>query len=462
MKKTINPLWGGRFEKENSNLLKDFNNSISFDYQLGLQDVKVNKVYCEALKKAKILSEKDFKKIKNVLDEIQKDIKKNDFKFDGSFEDIQINIEMAVKKKIGNVAGKMHTGKSRNDQVATDLKLWIRENSNEIISRIKLIQKSLLKKAEQNIETILPGLTHFQNAQPISLAHYFLSFFEMFSRDKSRFENLIKNTNECPLGSGALAGTNFFEIDRKFIAKRLGFAKPTENSLDSVSDRDFAIEFLSSLSILSMHFSRIAEDFIIWSNVCFNFLSFSDSLSTGSSIMPQKKNPDAAELVRAKTGSIYASLFNLLIILKGLPSGYSKDLQEDKVPIFNSFNSVKTIMEVVNEMISSIVVVKEKMYEASMKGFITATDLADWMVKNIGINFREAHFKTGRIVLLAEKNKLNLHEMPLRLMQSIEPKLTERVFDILTPENSVLQKKSYGGTAFTEIRKAISRAKKKI
>ena len=371
MKKSINPVWGGRFKNENSELLKKINNSISFDYELAFQDVKLNKVYSEALFKAKVISKNEKDKIIKALNEIYQELKNKKFKFSDSYEDIHMNIEMALKSKVGDIAGKVHTGKSRNDQVSTDLKMWIKEKLDEIIKRIKQIQKTIIKKAEENINVIMPGFTHLQNAQPILFSHY---FFEMINRDKIRSLQLIENLNECPLGSGAIAGTNFFEIDRFFIAKKLGFEKPTENSIDSVSDRDYVVEFLTILSLISMHLSKLSEDFIIWASGGFEFIKFPDSLCTGSSIMPQKKNPDAAELIRSKTGRVFSSLSNLLIIQKGIPSGYSKDLQEDKEPTFDAYYSIEIILNVADEMIKSIKINKERMYQESNKGYTTATD----------------------------------------------------------------------------------------
>ena len=462
MKKTTSPVWGGRFQKESSSLLKKINNSISFDYQLGFQDVMVNKVYSEALKKAKIITDSENKKIQKALDEVYLEMSNQNFIFDENYEDIHMNMEMAVKKKIGDTAGKMHTGKSRNDQVATDLKIWVLEKTNILVKKISKMQRTLLKLAQKHIYTLMPGFTHMQNAQPISFSHYLMSIFEMINRDKLRLKNLVESMIECPLGSGALVGTNFFSIDRKFLAKKLGFKKPTENSLDSVSDRDFVVEFLSYLSIISMHFSRIAEDLIIWSSNEYNFIEFPDTLSTGSSIMPQKKNPDSAELIRAKTARVISSLLNVLIVLKGLPSGYSKDLQEDKEPVFDAYKSTILMLDVLEEIIKSMRVKKEEMFSSTNKGYITSTDLADWMVKELGINFREAHKKTGKIVLLAEKKKKKLHELPLDLMQTIEPNLTNEIYKIISPEKSVYEKKSYGGTGFAQIKEAIKRAKRKL
>ena len=462
MKKSINPVWGGRFKNKNSELLKQINNSISFDYELAFQDVKINKVYSEALYKAKVITKNEKDKIIKALNEIQQELKNEKFKFSDSYEDIHMNIEMALRSKVGNIAGKVHTGKSRNDQVATDLKMWIKEKLDEIIKRIKQIQKSIIKKSEANLDVIMPGFTHLQNAQPILFSHYLLSIFEMINRDKIRSIQLLKNLNECPLGSGAIAGTNFFEIDRFFIAKQLGFDKPTENSIDSVSDRDYVVEFLTILSLISMHFSKISEDFIIWASGAFEFIKFPDSLCTGSSIMPQKKNPDAAELIRSKTGRVFSSLSNSLIIQKGIPSGYSKDLQEDKEPTFDAYYSIEIILNVANEMVKSIKINKERMNQESNKGFTTATDLADWMVRNIGLTFRDAHHKTGKIVLLAEKEKKMLYQLTLDSLKKIEPKINKDVYDILLPEKSISHKKSYGGTSLEKVVEAIKRAKKRI
>ena len=462
MKKSTNPIWGGRFKNSNSELLKKINNSISFDYELAFQDVKLNKVYSEALFRAKVITKSQKDKIIKALNEINQELKNEKFKFSDSYEDIHMNIEMALKSKVGEIAGKIHTGKSRNDQVATDLKMWIREKLNEIIKRIKQIQKTIIRKSEQNMNVIMPGFTHLQNAQPILFSHYLMSFFEMINRDKIRSVQLIESLNECPLGSGALAGTNFFEIDRFYIAKQLGFKKPTENSIDSVSDRDYVVEFLTILSLISMHFSKLSEDFIIWASRAFEFIKFPDSLCTGSSIMPQKKNPDAAELIRSKTGRVFSSLSNLLIIQKGIPSGYSKDLQEDKEPTFDAYYSIEIILNVANEMIKSVKINKERMYLEANKGFTTATDLADWMVRKIGLSFRDAHYKTGKIVLLAEKEKKMLHQLTLDSLKKIEPKINKDVYDIILPEKSIFHKKSYGGASLKTVVGAIKRAKKRI
>ena len=331
-----------------------------------------------------------------------------------------------------------------------------------IINLLNETQNQILVRAKQNVNIVMPGFTHLKNAQPISLSHYFMSIFEMFERDKERFKSLVENNQECPLGSGALAGTNFYSIDRNFIAKKLGFKKPTANSLDSVSDRDFAVEFMANISILSMHISRVSEDFILWSSNQFNFIKFPDSLCTGSSIMPQKKNPDAAELMRSKTGRIFGSLINILTILKGLPLGYSKDLQEDKEPLFDAFNNIFLVLEVFKETIKSIKINKYSMKQSSNQGFTTSTDLADWMVKNLKMSFREAHNKTGKIVLLAEKNEKKLHELSIDSLKKIEPKINKTVYEILSPENSVINKNSQGGTSFQQVKKAIKKATERL
>ena len=462
MKKKTNPVWGGRFKKNPSPILKKINNSISFDYKLAKEDIKLCKAYTEALVSAKIISSSENKTIQSNLKKINDDIEKGKIEFQEEYEDIHMNIEMILKKKIGLLSGKIHTGKSRNDQVVTDMKLWVKEKLKNLSKKISYLQKIIIKKAEKNIDLIMPGFTHSQNAQPISFAHYLMSFFEMVKRDKNRINQLIENLTECPLGSGALAGTNFFEIDRVLLAKKLGFIKPTENSLDSVSDRDFIIEFLSILSIMSVHFSRISEDLIIWSSSAYDLVKFPDTLSTGSSIMPQKKNPDSVELVRAKSGRIISHLINLLIVQKGLPTGYSKDLQEDKEPVFNAYETIELLIDVMTEVIEKIKLNEKKMYELALKGHTTATDLADWMVKNLKISFREAHEKTGKLVLIAEGQNTYLHNLDIKTFKLIEPRINKSIYNLLSPENSVKNKKSFGGTAFSQVKSAIKRARKII
>lgn len=462
MKKKTNPVWGGRFKKKPSPLLEKINNSISFDYRLAKEDIKLCKAYADALANAKIISASENKIVQSNLKKIDDEIENGKVEFQEEYEDIHMNIEMILKKKIGLLSGKIHAGKSRNDQVVTDIKLWVKEKLKKLSQKISRLQIIVTMKAEKNIDVIMPGFTHSQNAQPISFAHYLMSFFEMIKRDKNRINQLNKNMTECPLGSGALAGTNFFEIDRILLAKKLGFVKPTENSLDSVSDRDFIIEFLAILSIMSIHFSRISEDLIIWSSSAYDLVQFPDTLTTGSSIMPQKKNPDSVELVRAKSSRIISYLINLLILQKGLPSGYSKDLQEDKEPLFNAYDTIELLIDVMSEVVEKIKLNKEKMYKLALKGHTTATDLADWMVKNLKISFREAHEKTGKLVLIAEEKNTNLHNLDIETFKEIEPRINESIYNLLSPENSVKNKKSFGGTAFSQVKSAIKRARKKI
>ncbi len=462
MNKKANPLWGSRFKGNSSDLLKRINNSISFDFKLAFYDLKVSKAYCKALFKAKLISSSDKEKIYKALNDIEKEIVNKSFKYSQEYEDIHMNIEMALIKKIGEIGGRIHAGRSRNDQVTTDLKLWMIDKTKFLNKLIKNLQTSLVKKAEKNIYTVMPGFTHLQNAQPISLGHYFMAFYEMFSRDLKRMEALLKIIDECPLGSGALAGTNFYNIDRNFLAKELGFSKPSNNSLDSVSDRDYGVEFLSNLSMVAMHCSRLAEDLIIWCSSEFSFAKISDSFSTGSSIMPQKKNPDAAELIRSKVSRIYGNLNSLLITLKGLPMGYSKDLQEDKEAIFDSYETVELILMVLTEMIKTIKINKKKMYESAEKGFSTATDFADWLVKNLNYPFRKSHNVTGKIVLMAEEQNCKLEELHLTDLKKIVPNITKEIFNNISVEDSVKNKKSFGGTGFEQVKKAIQKAKLKL
>lgn len=462
MKKKVNPLWGGRFKDQNSDLLRKINNSISFDYKLALQDIVVSKAYSQVLQKAGIINTSEKKKIISGLNKIEKQVRNKTFKFNDEYEDVHMNIEMALKKEVGDIAGKLHTGKSRNDQVTTDLKLWVKKKSMQVTQEINDLQKVIIRKAETHLYDVMPGFTHLQNAQPISFGHYLMAFFEMLERDKKRLKNLVQNLDECPLGSGALVGTNFFKIDRVELSKILGFKKPTGNSLDTVSDRDYVIEFLSTSAIISIHLSRVAEDFIIWCSSGFSFVAFSDRYSTGSSIMPQKKNPDAIELIRAKSGRIFGNLFALLSSMKGLPMGYSKDLQEDKEPLFDTCENILLIVKVMNGIIKDLKVNKKNMYDSSELNFSTATDLADWLVQNLGYTFRLAHHTVGKIVLLAEKKQCKLNELDLKEYKMIDKKIDKRIFKILNSQSSVANKKSLGGTGFSKIKQAINKAKKKL
>ena len=372
-----------------------------------------------------------------------------------------MNIEKRLFEIIGDEAGYIHTGRSRNDQVITDFKLWIKKASREMINRLNDLNKSFLKKAINNIQTIMPGFTHLKNAQPISFAHYLLAYVEMFKRDKKRFISNIDYIDECPLGVGALSGTSY-KIDRNFTSKKLGFKKPTSNSIDTVSDRDFVLDFLYSVSVCSMHISRIAEDLIIWNSDGFNLINLSDKVVTGSSIMPQKKNPDLLEYLRGKSGNSYGNLFSMLTILKGLPLSYFKDLQDDKKIVFDSNDTLINCLKIFDEVLKNCSPNKKKMFELANTGYITATDLADYLVKNHSMSFRNAYQKTSAIVNLAEKRKKNLNELTLDELKKVEPKLNKDVLKVFDLNNSIDSKKSFGGTSFDNIKKMIVKYKKEI
>jgi argininosuccinate lyase len=372
-----------------------------------------------------------------------------------------MNIESRLSEIIGDVAGKLHTARSRNDQVATDFKLYIKDASKQIHSLLVNLQQIIIKKSEENIKTIMPGFTHLQTAQPISFAHHLLAYFEMFDRDKIRIEDAIDRADYCPLGSAALAGTSF-SIDREFTSLQLGFNNPCNNSIDGVSDRDFALDFAYNNSVIAVHLSRFAEEIVIWMTKGFDFIEIGDDFCSGSSIMPQKKNPDAAELIRAKTGRIFSSLNSLLVVLKGLPLTYSKDMQEDKEPIFDSFKSIKTCLLAMIGILSNLKAKKHNMLRMADADFSLATDLADFLVKDLNIPFRQCHHITGSLVKIAENKNCDLSDLSLSQMQEIEPKISNKIFDILKIENSISSRKSYGGTAFSEIEKQILIAKEKL
>merc|ERR1711991_21535 len=394
------------------------------------------------------------------LKKIEKEIKRNKFDFDEKYEDIHMNIEKKLFQIIGEEAGYIHTARSRNDQVITDLKLWIKSSNKEIEKNINKLIKSILKIAEKNIETVMPGSTHLQNAQPISFAHYLMSYVEMFTRDKLRFHNNLINLNENPLGASALAGTPF-NIDRNYTTRKLGFKIPTNNSIDTVSDRDFVLDFLYASSVCAMHISRIAEDLIIWNSDGFNLINLSDKVVTGSSIMPQKKNPDLLEYLRGKSGNAYGNLFSMLTILKGLPLSYFKDLQDDKEIVFKSNDNLNNCLKIFDEVLKNCNPNKSKMLELANSGYITATDLADYLVKNHSMSFRKAYQKTAAVVNFAEKRKKKLNELTLDELKKIEPKLKEDVLKVFNLKNSINSKKSYGGTSFDNIKKMIMKYKKR-
>ena len=453
-------IWNTRIKKKTSTLFQKVGSSIDIDKRLYKEDIAGSIAHVEMLFKQKIISFKIKNKIIYGLQKIEKEISKKLFEFNKKYEDIHMNIEKRLFQIIGEEAGYIHTARSRNDQVITDFKIWIKSANKKINTNLDKIIKSTLKIAEKNIKTIMPGFTHLKNAQPISLAHYFMAYVEMFKRDKRRFVNDLESLNESPLGVAALTGTSF-NIDRNYTAKKMGFSRPTNNSIDTVSDRDFVLDFLFSISVCSMHISRIAEELIIWNSDGFNLIHLSDKIVTGSSIMPQKKNPDLLEYLRGKTGSTFGNLFSMLTILKGLPLSYFKDMQDDKEIVFRSNDILINCLEIFNEILKNISPNKKKMYELADSGFITATDLADYLVKNHSMSFRKAYQITAEIVNFAEKKKKKLRELKIEELKKIEPRLTSDVLNVFNLENSINSKKSYGGSSFVNIKKMISKYKGK-
>ena len=454
-------IWGTRIKKNTSNLFQKIGGSINFDKRLYKEDITGSIAHVEMLFKQKIISFKIKNKIIYGLNKIKNEISKNKFEFNTKYEDIHMNIEKRLSQIIGAEAGFIHTARSRNDQVITDFKIWIKSSTLEIDNYLNKIIKSTLKIAEKNIETIMPGFTHLKNAQALSFGHYLMAYIEMFNRDKRRFLNNLESLNENPLGVSALTGTSF-NIDRYFTTKKLGFKNPTNNSIDTVSDRDFVLDYLYSCSVCSMHISRISEELIIWNSDGFGLIKLSDKIVTGSSIMPQKKNPDLLEYLRGKTGSIYGNLFSMLTILKGLPLSYFKDLQDDKEIVFKSNDLLVNCLKILDEILNNISPNKKKMLELASSGYLTATDLADYLVKNFSLSFREAYEKTASIVNFAEKNKKKLEELTIVELRKIEPKLTDDVLKVFDLKNSVNSKKSYGGTSFENIKKMLVKYKRQI
>ncbi len=452
-------IWSTRINKNGSLLFQKIGSSIDVDKKLYKEDIEGSIAHVEMLFRQKIINFKIKNKIVYGLEKIKKEIKNKKFEFNKKYEDIHMNIEKRLFQIIGEDAGYIHTARSRNDQVITDLKLWMRLATKEIDRNLENIIKTILKVAEKNVETVMPGFTHLKNAQPISFAHYLMAYVEMFNRDKLRFKNNLENLYENPLGAGAIAGTSF-NIDRNFTTKKLGFKKPTCNSIDTVSDRDFVLDFLSSVSICSVHISRIAEELIIWNSDGFNLINLSDKIVTGSSIMPQKKNPDLLEFLRGKTGNIFGNLFTMLTILKGLPLSYFKDLQDDKEIVFKSNETLINSISILNEVLKNFSPNKKKMLELANSGFITATDLAEYLVKNNNMSFRKAYQVTAMVVNYAEKKKKKLHELNINELNKIEPKLTKEVLKVFDLKNSINSKKSFGGTSFDNIKKMITKYKR--
>ena len=452
-------IWNTRVKKNQSSFFQKVGGSINIDKRLYKEDIAGSIVHVEMLFRQKIISFKIKNKIIFGLKKIEKQISKNKFIFNEGYEDIHMNIEKKLFEIIGEEAGYIHTARSRNDQVITDLKIWMKSSTKEINSKLDQILKTILKIAEKNIETVMPGFTHLKNAQPVSLAHYFLAYFEMFKRDKQRFINNLNSLNESPLGVAALTGTSF-NIDRNYTAKKLGFDHPSHNSIDTVSDRDFVLDFLFCISVCSMHISRASEELIIWSSDGFNIIHLSDKIVTGSSIMPQKKNPDLLEYLRGKTGSTFGNLFSMLTILKSLPLSYFKDMQDDKEIVFQSFDTIINCLKIFDEILKNISPNKKKMLELADTGFITATDLADYLVKNHSMSFRKAYEKTSLIVNYAEKKRKKLGELKIEELKKIEPKLTEEALKVFDLKYSINSKKSYGGTSFENIKRMIMKHKK--
>ncbi len=453
-------IWNTRINKKVSSLFQKIGSSIDIDKRLYKEDIAGSIAHVEMLFKQKIISFKIKNKIIYGLQKIEKEISKNKFEFNKEYEDIHMNIEKKLFKIIGDEAGYIHTARSRNDQVITDLKIWMKVATKEINGHLEKIIISTLKIADKNIETVMPGFTHLKNAQPISLAHYFMAYVEMFLRDKRRFINNLESLNESPLGVAAISGTSF-NIDRNYTAKKLGFTNITNNSIDTVSDRDFVLDFLYSISVCSTHISRISEELIIWNSDAFNLIFLSDKIVTGSSIMPQKKNPDLLEYLRGKTGSTFGNLFSMLTILKGLPLSYFKDMQDDKEIIFKSYDTLINCLKIFDEILKNISPNKKKMYELADTGFITATDLAEYLVKNHSMSFRKAYNVTAKIVNFADKKNKKLRELKIEELREIEPRLTIDVLKVFDLKNSVNSKKSFGGTSFENIKTMILKYKKK-
>ncbi|MBY7649202.1 MAG: argininosuccinate lyase [Candidatus Liberibacter europaeus] len=454
-------MWGGRFSTSPSWIMDKINVSIDFDKKLFEQDIRGSEVHAYMLAKQGIISQEDCHKIIDGLKVIHAEIKNGSFEFSRELEDIHMNIEARLSTLIGSAAGRLHTARSRNDQVALDLRLWVKEKTVKIIDDLIKLLIILLNKAEEHCDTIMPGFTHLQTAQPVTFGHHYMAYVEMFGRDISRFFDSIERLNECPLGVAALSGTSF-PIDRHLTAKELGFREPTRNSIDTVSDRDFILECLSNSSICAMHTSRLAEEMILWSTPQFGFIRLSDAFATGSSIMPQKRNPDGAELVRAKTGRINGALMSILTVMKGLPLAYSKDMQEDKELIFDAIETLEVVILAMSAMICDLTVNKNKMREAAVSSHSTATDLADWLVRCANIPFREAHHITGRAVSLAEEKKCELAELSLEMLTKISPVFTSDIYNVLQVESSILSRKSFGGTSPEEVKKQISYWKRRI
>ncbi|WP_370269774.1 argininosuccinate lyase [Nioella sp.] len=456
--KSSNAMWGGRFAAGPDAIMEAINASIGFDKRLAKQDIDGSRAHAAMLAAQGILTDSDAKAIREGLLTVLSEIEADTFQFSTALEDIHMNVESRLKEIVGEPAGRLHTARSRNDQVATDFKLWVRDQMDAAMSGLTALMQALLAQAEAGADWVMPGFTHLQTAQPVTWGHHMMAYVEMFARDRSRFEDARKRMNECPLGAAALAGTSF-PIDRHATAEALGFDRPSANSLDAVSDRDFALEYLSSATICAMHLSRMAEELVIWSSAQFRFVTLSDRFSTGSSIMPQKKNPDAAELIRAKIGRILGANVALLTVMKGLPLAYSKDMQEDKEQVFDAADNLALALAAMEGMVRDMTANVANLEAAAGSGFSTATDLADWLVRVLDMPFRDAHHVTGSLVKLAEDKGCDLPDLSLADMQSVHAQITADVFDVLGVHNSVASRMSYGGTAPAQVRAQIARWK---
>jgi argininosuccinate lyase len=455
-----NLAWGGRFAAAPSDIMQVINASLDIDKRLYAQDIAGSLAHSAMLVKRRVISRADGGAIARGLERIQREIERGKFPFRIEHEDIHLNIEARLAELIGAPAGRLHTARSRNDQVATDFRLWTRDAIDRLDRQIMALQAALIAQAEKHTDTIMPGFTHMQVGQPVTFGHHLLAYVEMLGRDRGRFVDCRKRLNESPLGAGALAGTSF-PIDRAMTAKALGFDRPAANSLDAVSDRDFALEFLAAVAIASMHLSRLAEEIIIWLTEPFRFIKLSDAFTTGSSMMPQKRNPDAAELVRAKAGRLIGTLTGLLGVMKGLPLAYAKDMQEDKAPVFDAADSLALCLAASAGMVRDMKVDKAAMRRVAQSGFSTATDLADWLVRNLKIPFRQAHHITGALVARAEALRCDLAELPIAEMRRVEKRITPAIFEVLTVERSVASRKSFGGTAPANVVRAVKEARKR-
>ena len=454
-------VWSSRFKNSPSQSFQRIGASINVDKRLYEQDIFASKIHTQMLIKNKIIPAKEGKTIIKGLDKIKRQIKSGKFKFKEKFEDIHLNIEKKLYEIIGDSAGYMHTARSRNDQVVTDFKLWVKDSSLVLIKELNSLMKNLISKADKNVGTVMPGFTHLKNAQPVSFAHYLLAYYEMLKRDKQRFHNNLELINESPLGVAALSGTSY-NIDRNFTSKKLGFKKPTNNSIDTVSDRDFAIDFLYACAVCAMHLSRLAEDFIILNSDAYQLISFNDKMLTGSSIMPQKKNPDPAELIRGRTGINYGKLNSILTIMKGLPISYFKDLQDDKALVFDGYDTLKDTLLMSNELIKNVNPNKTRMSDMAKTGYTTATDFADYLVKDKKLSFREAYKISSKIVNYAEKNKKNLDELTLNEIKKFYKNLDNNVLKVFNVNHSMNSKNSYGGTSERNIKNMIRKYKKEL